>query len=174
MPIYTKTGDRGETSLFGGKRLSKSDLQIDAYGTIDELTSFLGMTIFKIKDEHDKLFLTQIQRDLYQIMGVLADADISLEELSKQIPTFEKKIDEMTAALPRLNKFILPGGTEEAAWFHIVRTICRKAERNVIELIHTKQWKNESRHIIVQYLNRLSDLLFTYARWYNKEQEILT
>lgn len=174
MPIYTKTGDRGETGIFGGKRLPKSDLQIDTYGTIDELTSFLGMTILKIKDQSTKDILTHIQRDLYQIMGVLAGADTSLTLLSPQISTFEKKIDEMDEKLPSLNRFILPGGTEEAAWFHIVRTICRNAERKVVELVRTKEWNNQSAHIIIQYLNRLSDLFFTFARWYNNEKEIVT
>ena len=174
MPIYTKTGDKGETSLFGGKRLLKSDLQIDAYGTIDELTSFLGMIIVKITDKNDATFLTQIQKDLYQIMGVLAGANSPIESLSQRITLFEQKIDTMESNLPKLHRFILPGGTELAAWFHIVRTVCRRAERDTVSLNTKGQISSDIMMLIIQYLNRLSDLLFIYARWYNKEHEILT
>lgn len=174
MPIYTKTGDRGETSLFGGKRLSKADIQIEAYGTIDELTSFLGMVIVKTDEKKDKEFFTVIQKDLYQIMGVLAGANSPIESLSERITLFEQTIDIVEEKLPKLHRFILPGGTESAAWFHIVRTICRRAERNLVALQATKKINEQTMMLNIQYLNRLSDLLFTYARWYNKEHEILT
>lgn len=174
MPIYTKTGDTGETSLFGGKRLSKADIQIEAYGTIDELTSFLGMIIVKIKSKKDQEFLTIIQKDLYQIMGVLAGANSPIESISERITLFEQTIDKLEGKLPKLHRFILPGGTELSAWLHIVRTICRRAERNIVALQSTKKMNAETLLLSIQYLNRLSDLLFTYARWYNKENEILT
>lgn len=174
MPIYTKTGDRGETSLFGGKRLSKADIQIEAYGTVDELTSFLGMIIVKIESSEDKDFLTHIQKDLYTIMGVLAGANSPIESLSERITLFEHKIDEIEKKLPKLHRFILPGGTETSAWFHIARTVCRRAERNIVSLQSTKKIDTQIIIICIQYLNRLSDLLFTYARWYNKEHEIVT
>ena len=157
MPIYTKTGDSGQTSLFGGKRLSKSDPQIEAYGTVDELTSFLGMIIVKTKSKEDKEFLTLIQKDLYQIMGVLAGANSPIEVISERVKLFEQKIDVMESKMPKLHRFILPGGTETASWFHIVRTVCRRAERSVVAV--------NSAPLIIQYLNRLSDLLFVLARY---------
>lgn len=174
MPIYTKTGDKGTTSLFGGKRLSKADIQIEAYGTIDELTSFLGMIIVKIKSKKEREFFTTTQNDLYQIMGVLAGANSPIESLSERITLFEQTIDSLEIKLPKLNRFILPGGTELSAWFHIVRTICRRAERNVVALQQTKKIDEKKILLSIQYLNRLSDLMFTYARWYNREQEIIT
>lgn len=174
MPIYTKTGDKGQTSLFGGKRLSKADIQIEAYGTVDELTSFLGMITVKIKPQIDKDFITYIQKDLYTIMGVLAGANSPIESLSERITLFEQKIDELEKKLPKLTRFILPGGTELAAWFHIARTVCRRAERNVVALHTTKQLNDTTIILCIQYLNRLSDLLFTLARWYNKKNEIIT
>lgn len=165
MPIYTKTGDKGMTSLYGGKRVSKSDIQIDAYGSIDELTSFIGVVVSKIKSKQDRQFLIKIQRDFHQIMAVLAGANINLEFLTEKIFSFEKKIDNMEKTLPKLNKFILPGGTEMSAWFHILRVICRRAERNAVRFNNDEQ--------IVKYLNRLSDLFFTMARQYGKNQEVV-
>ncbi len=173
MPIYTKTGDRGETSLFGGKRLSKADIQIEAYGTIDELTSFLGMITVKIKSKKEGEFFTAIQKDLYQIMGVLAGANSPIESLSERITLFEQTIDSLEKKLPKLHNFILPGGTELSAWFHIVRTICRRAERITVALQSTNKMDDTNMLLIIQYMNRLSDLLFTFARFYNKEHEVL-
>lgn len=175
MPIYTKTGDKGETSLFGGKRLSKADIQIAAYGTVDELTSFLGMIMVKIKPKKEQDFLLAVQKDLYSVMGVLAGADSPIESLSGRITLFEQQIDSLEKKLPKLSRFIIPGGTELSAWFHIVRTVCRRAERNVVEAYsNTLLQNNPSMKIIIMYLNRLSDLLFTLARWYNRQNEIVT
>ncbi len=174
MPIYTKTGDKGTTSLFGGKRLSKANIQIEAYGTIDELTSFLGMICVKIQSKKEQTFFTTIQKDLYQIMGDLAGYKSPIESLSPRITLFEQTIDTLEKKLPKLNRFILPGGTELSVWFHIVRTICRRAERNVVALQQTKKIEEKTLLLIIQYLNRLSDLLFTYARWYNREHELIT
>ena len=149
MPIYTKTGDKGTTSLFGGKRLSKADIQIEAYGTVDELTSFLGMITVKISSKKEQTFFTTIQKDLYQIMGDLAGYHSPIESLSQRITLFEQTIDTLEKKLPKLNRFILPGGTELSAWFHIVRTVCRRAERNVVALQHTK--KIEKKNHIAHY-----------------------
>ena len=166
MSIYTKTGDDGTTAIYGGKKLLKSDLQVEAYGSIDELTSFIGLVLNKLINRKDKLFLISLQKDLYQIMAVLSGANIDLKFLfGEKVLTFENKIDELEKKLPRLNKFILPGGTEISSWFHILRVICRRAERNVVRF--------NNNVIIVKYLNRLSDLLFVMARNYGKNKEIV-
>ena len=166
MSIYTKTGDDGTTAIYGGKRLLKSDLQVEAYGSIDELTSFIGLVLNKLINRKDKLFLISLQKDLYQIMAVLSGANIDSKFLfGEKALTFENKIDELEKKLPRLNKFILPGGTETSSWFHILRVICRRAERNVVRF--------NNNIIIIKYLNRLSDLLFVMARTYGKNKEII-
>lgn len=166
MSIYTRTGDAGTTGLYGGKRILKSDLQVEAYGSIDELTSFIGLVIVKIKNKKDKLFLISLQKDLHQIMASLSGAKTDLEFLfEKKVLSFENKIDELEKKLPKLTKFILPGGTEISSWFHILRVICRRAERNVVRF--------NNNIIIVKYLNRLSDLLFVMARTYGKNKEIV-
>jgi len=165
MSIYTKTGDDGTTALYGGKRLLKSGLQVEAYGSIDELTSFIGLVKDKTKDKRDKVFLINIQKDLYQIMAFLSRAKLDLKFLEEKVLTFENKINELEKKLPKLNRFILPGGTEISSWFQILRVICRRAERKVIRF--------NNNIIIVKYLNRLSDLLFVMARNYGKSKEIV-
>ena len=166
MSIYTRTGDSGTTGLYGGRRLLKSDLQVEAYGSIDELTSFIGLVVNKLINREDKLFLISVQKDLYQIMAVLSGANIDLKFLfGEKVLTFENKIDELEKKLPKLNKFILPGGTEISSWFHVLRVVCRRAERNAVRF--------NNNIIIVKYLNRLSDLLFVMARNYGKNKEIV-
>lgn len=163
MTIYTKTGDDGTTSLFGGKRVLKSDPQVEAYGSVDELTSFLGLVIVKVKDKNQASFLLGIQRDLYKIMGYLAGAKEDMEPLENKVNKIEQLIDNVSPELPELKRFILPGGTELSAWFHVLRTVCRRAERAVVF------YKNSE--IIIKYLNRLSDLFFVLSRFYNQKQE---
>ena len=157
MPIYTRTGDKGETSLYGGKRISKADCQVETYGSIDELTSFIGLLVSKVKKSNDKELLINIQKDLYQIMSFLSG---------------EK--------LPKLNKFILPGGNEISSLFHVVRVLCRKAERRNIDFFNQpfdfaqdKSTINNQQLTIIKYLNRLSDLFFTLARKYGQRQEVV-
>lgn len=172
MPIYTRTGDSGTTSLFGGKKISKADCQIETYGSIDELTSYTGLVVVKLKNKKDINILIQIQKDLYKIMSFLSGAKINLLGLEKKVLEFEKKIDLIEGKLPKLNKFILPGGNEISALFQILRVICRKAERRNIDYFNSKQiTDNELR--IIKYLNRLSDLFFTFARKYGKDNEIV-
>lgn len=191
MPIYTKTGDKGETSLFGAKRVKKYDPQIEAYGSVDELTSFIGLVIAKIptsssglrgagKNQNYKDLLTYIQKDLYSAMGTLCGATSNLSGLEERVITFEKTIDAIDKKLPKLTRFILPQGGEVASLFHITRTVCRRAERNVVHffdqsatLLPTKSG-SAGRGIIVQYLNRLSDLLFMMARLYSRDKEVIT
>ncbi len=167
MKIYTKTGDEGMTGVFGGGRVSKSDLQVEAYGSIDELSSVIGMIIALIHNHQDQLFLTDIQKNLYQCMAYLSGSKTHVDFLVQETEKLEKRIDMMEKKLPFLNRFILPQGGIEVSWLHIARTVCRRAERSVI------RYKIEKN--IVQYLNRLSDFLFVMARSYTKNnQEIQT
>lgn len=172
MPIYTRTGDLGTTGLYGGKRLSKSDLRVEAYGSVDELTSFIGLVINKLKRKDDKLFLTQIQKDLYLVIAVLAGGKKDLNHLTQEVKKIEEKIDKLELNLPKLNKFILPQGNELSSWFHVLRSVCRRAERNVVKYLHSLKTENYKLKII-EYLNRLSDLLFVMARNYGKNKEII-
>ncbi|KKP87138.1 MAG: ATP/cobalamin adenosyltransferase [Candidatus Roizmanbacteria bacterium GW2011_GWA2_35_8] len=172
MPIYTRTGDKGETSLYGGKRISKADCQVETYGTIDELTSFIGLLIIKIKKVNDKKLLIDIQKDLYRIMGFLSGAKIDLSTLKTKVIDFEKQIDSIEKKLPKLHKFILPGGNEISSLFHVVRVLCRKAERRNIDFFNQSTIGSQQLAII-KYLNRLSDLFFVMARKYGQRREVV-
>lgn len=170
MPIYTKTGDKGETSLFGGARVPKTHPQIEASGTIDELTSLVGLVATKLRENDQQELLRTIQHDLYQIMShVSGFATSTLEHLPENAQRFEKVIDEYTKSLPELREFILPGGTELSGWFHVLRTQTRKAERAVIRAFET--YNAPAKKQVVQYLNRLSDLFFTLARTHTQGKE---
>jgi cob(I)alamin adenosyltransferase len=174
VSIYTKTGDDGTTALFGGKRIPKYDDRVEVYGSIDELTSYIGLIISKVENTQDKKFLTDIQTDLYQAMSVLAGYALPLDRLEKQIKDFENYIDQLDKTLPKLTKFILPQGSEIASLFQIVRTIARRVERMTVKLFDTDHSiKKESKEIIMKHLNRLSDLFFIMGRKYNKEHEIV-
>ena len=173
MSIYTRTGDKGKTSVYGGKRVSKSDPQVEAYGSIDELTSYLGLISLKLKVKSEKLFLQNIQKDLYQIMSHLSGSNVTVNYLDRRVKEFEKQIDQMDKKLPKLTRFILPGGNELSAWFHILRTICRRSERSVIKYSNNLT-TNYQLLTTIKYLNRLSDLFFTLARFYNKGKDFLT
>ena len=175
MSIYTKTGDEGTTSLFGGNRVIKSDPQIEACGSIDEVTSFVGMVTSKLRRDEDKDFFIQIQKDLYTIMGYLAGAEQDLKPLQTRVTLFEKRIDIIESSLPKLNRFIIPGGSEMSSLCHVVRTVIRRGERRVAEyLFDNKLNEKKDSKIMIQYLNRLSDLFFTVARFYNEEKELIT
>jgi cob(I)alamin adenosyltransferase len=167
MSIYTRTGDDGTTATYGGGgiRKSKSNPLFYAIGSVDELTSFIGLVIGKLNNKKDKLFLTGVQRNLYLIMASLSGDKKDLDNLNGEVKIIEKKIDEMELNLPKLNKFILPQGTELSSWFHVLRSVCRRAERNVVK------FKNNL--VIVKYFNRLSDLFFVIARTYGKNKEII-
>ncbi len=169
MPIYTKTGDKGTTSLFGGKRIAKYDDRVEAYGSADELTSYLGLlTTEKLTPSHKKLLIS-IQKDLYKVMAFMANAKVPIVDLERQVKHFEQIIDKLSTKLPKLNRFILPGGTKTSALFQISRTVCRRTERNVSKVFKSGLTKEE--YVILQYLNRLSDLLFVLARFYGKGKE---
>jgi len=166
MKIYTKTGDQGETSLYGGKRVLKNNIQIEAYGTVDELNSYVGLlrSFPCLHQQRDTLI--QIQDRLFTLGSALAaDAEntkLNYPSLSqKDIVLLETEIDTMDNSLVPMTAFILPGGNQEISFCHIARTICRRAERNVITLNQIQKVDT----LIIQYLNRLSDYLFTLSRW---------
>ncbi|MBI3385170.1 cob(I)yrinic acid a,c-diamide adenosyltransferase [Candidatus Gottesmanbacteria bacterium] len=191
MKIYTRTGDGGQTSLYGGKRVLKSDLRIEAYGSVDELNSVVGVVItesqknkttkilfersenFSLRSKNNLIsfeeVLLEIQGDLLLIGSLLAGYKISsikYQVLSSK--KLENLIDNLEKGLPELRNFILPGGSRTGSLLHLARTICRRAERRVVEL---NQKETIDKNIII-YLNRLSDLLFVMARFVNKEEGI--
>ncbi|HOY16442.1 MAG TPA: cob(I)yrinic acid a,c-diamide adenosyltransferase [Haliscomenobacter sp.] len=162
--IYTKTGDKGETGLFGGKRLPKYDLRIESYGTVDELNSYIGLLRDFLQDEATRDFLKAIQDRLFTIGANLAsDPDKSMSTpdlLETDVQALEQQMDRMDETLPALKNFILPGGHPTVSYCHIARTVCRRAERQVVALA-----ANEAvDEIIMVYLNRLSDYLFVLSR----------
>jgi cob(I)alamin adenosyltransferase len=164
MKIYTKTGDKGMTSLLSGERAFKNDPRIKAYGTVDELNSFVGLLAsYDLKEQH-KTFLQNIQNKLYHagsLLAVRGKTKFKLTEIeNSDIEGIEKEIDLMNAKLPELKHFIIPGGSHEAAVCHICRTVCRRAEREVVELAE----KENTDDRIVIFLNRLSDYFFVLSR----------
>lgn len=168
MKIYTKTGDDGNTSLFGGERVKKNNLRIDSYGTIDELNAAIGITLTENLDSEIKIVLTEIQNKLFQIGSELASPKNVKSSAIKKIANeeiffLENSIDKFDEKLPPIKNFILPGGSKGSAHLHFARTICRRAERIIVEL---KEKENVSDNLLV-YVNRLSDLLFTLARYEN-------
>ena len=171
MKIYTRTGDSGDTGLFGGGRVPKDDPRVEAYGDVDELNAVIGMARSAESMPRVDEVLVPIQRDLFSIGALLATPDLEKMQshLAKarigdeRIAELERAIDACDQELEPLRAFILPGGTQKAAALHVARTVCRRAERRVIHL----QREVELPQIVVVYLNRLSDLLFTLARLAN-------
>lgn len=161
MKIYTKTGDKGETSLLGGTRVSKAHQKIEAYGTVDELNAIVGMLVSS--DDRYIEILKEIQNNLFNIGSLLAterEVNFKLPEIVEEdITRLEKAIDEMNDFLPELRTFVLPGGNMSNAYAHMARTVCRRAERRVVVL-------DGDQDIIIRYLNRLSDYFFVLGRAY--------
>jgi len=165
MKIYTKTGDNGTTALYGGLRLSKSDLRIEAYGTVDELNAYIGLVATYMEEKEYTDLLQQIQSRLFDIGTHLAaepgKKNLILPEIPESaIVALETYIDKMNEYLPELKFFILPGGSKSAAVCHVARTVCRRAERGVVRLTENEQVAS----VMLRYLNRLSDFLFVLAR----------
>ncbi len=166
--IYTKTGDAGKTSLIGGTKVPKSHIRINAYGTVDELNSFIGLLGDQLSDTHGREQLRKIQDRLFTIGSSLA-CDPT-KEISMQIPDLvesdisllENEMDNMNLVLPEMKSFILPGGSPAVSTAHICRTICRRAERIIVELDGSEPL---GQPLIIKYLNRLSDYLFILARY---------
>jgi cob(I)alamin adenosyltransferase len=176
MPIYTRTGDKGDTSLFDGSRVLKSHPRVETYATIDELNSLLGEVVaFLPKAKFTKLSkdIETIQHDLFAIGSALAmPHPLPVVGLDKRPKEFEEMIDVMTKKMPELKNFILPGGGKSGALLHVARTHARRAERRLVALLEHEEVDPH----ILKYLNRLSDLLFTMARYVNyqtKEKEII-
>jgi len=178
MKIYTGVGDRGKTSLFSGERVTKADLRVEAYGDVDELNSTLGVLVATLAEGQEELRveLQRIQAELFQVGSWLATTPDSLaaEALEPIIPehgrALEAAIDRMEEDLPRLTGFILPGGHISAAWTHVARTVCRRAERRVVRLSDAGEESPSGAGLedILVYLNRLSDYLFVLARYCNQ------
>lgn len=165
MKVYTRKGDTGYTALFGGKQILKCEELVEMYGSLDELNSRIGLIASQIEVLDVQEFLFEIQKDLLQIGCVLAGWSGKLKGIKKRVYEMEARIDMMDKELPKLQNFILPGGSELGARLHITRSICRKVERQLVS--YKQEQTVDSR--IIPYLNRLSDLLFVLARFINKQ-----
>lgn len=163
--VYTKTGDKGETSLIGGTRVPKHHIRIESYGTVDELNSYIGLIRDQNIDEQSKTVLIEIQDRLFTIGSSLASdpekSKMKIPDLKEEDITFlEKEIDKMDELLPEMKSFVLPGGHTTVSFCHIARCVCRRAERLTIQLSEN-DYVNE---LVIKYLNRLSDYLFVLSR----------
>jgi len=173
MKIYTKTGDRGETSLFGGQRVPKDALRIEAYGTVDELNSLIGVAETEARDPEFRRMLAGIQSRLFDVGADLASPGTGKSTRIRRIEgsdaqALEQMIDRVEETLTPLSSFILPGGSPLAARLHLARAVCRRAERSVVRLSHDE----EISPAVVVFLNRLSDLLFVLARQANQQARV--
>ena len=165
MKIYTKTGDKGQTSLVGGTRVSKASLRIETYGTVDELNAYIGLVRDQVVNEFRRELLKEIQDRLFTIGSVLAS---EIDQTKKQIPDLhesdiqllESEMDKIDAVVPPLRAFILPGGHQSVSFCHVARTVCRRAERLAIALNEEEPVEE----LVIKYLNRLSDFLFMLSR----------
>jgi len=168
LKIYTKTGDKGKTSLIGGTKVPKSHIRIDSYGTADELNSFIGLLGDQLDDENSKKNLREIQDRLFTIGSSLAcdpekEHALRIPDLKEQDVTFlENEMDKMNASLPVMKNFILPGGHPAVSTAHICRCVCRRAERICVGMQENKVFVDP---LVIKYLNRLSDYLFVLARF---------
>lgn len=168
MKIYTKTGDKGKTSLFGGDRVEKNNIRIKAYGSVDELNSVIGLILTESVNIKTREMLNNIQQTLFVVGGELATprnvkSSMISKVSDKDVAKLENGIDELEIKLKPLKNFILPGGSRAAAMLHFARTVCRRAEREIVELNHNEKINLK----IINYINRLSDLFFVYARFEN-------
>ena len=172
VKIYTKTGDKGQTSLFGGQRVPKDSPRIEAYGTIDELNSALGFARSLNESKEVDALLGEIQIDLFTLGADLAtprDSTATVRRVEEaDISRLERHIDSLDAGLEPLQNFILPGGSQVAAVVHLARTVCRRAERLIVKLGR----EEAIGELPVVYLNRLSDLLFVLSRWINAKSRV--
>jgi len=171
MKIYTRTGDHGDTRLFDGTQVRKSDPRVDAYGNVDELNSLIGAAASFLQDQELRGILAAIQRDLFSVGAQLADPrHHGKKQKSKLDPSrvtaLEETIDRFETELPPLRQFILAGGSPAGAMLHVARTVCRRAERGVVALADN----TEIDPLTIEYLNRLSDFLFVMARLVNQRQ----
>ncbi len=170
MKIYTRTGDAGETALFDGRRVPKSDLRVEAYGEVDELNALVGQALAEPLDDDLAAMLREVQRDLFALGGRLADPSRRIADRVQKaviadadVARLEGWIDTLERELPPLRHFILPGGSRAAALLHVCRTACRRAERRVVQL-----GAEAVEPQVLAYVNRLSDFLFVLARAVNR------
>jgi cob(I)alamin adenosyltransferase len=171
MSIYTRFGDKGKTALHTGKTVSKGSARVEAYGNLDELNSFLGIVLSQLKDKKIRKEILDIQNDLFEIGASLAGPGEKqhqklAQKLKKRVIEFEREIDFLTAKLPKLKNFILPSG-KTGSLLHYGRTVARRAERRTVALAEKEVVLAE----VLIYLNRLSDLLFTFARFINYKEK---
>lgn len=175
MKVYTKTGDKGQTSLVGGQRVSKCCDRLESYGTVDELNSHIGLLIAMCSDDADKAFLTDIQGALFVVGGYLATDNTQREVRQGNIVTadmvesVEHEIDRLQELLPPLRLFILPGGSMAASQAHVCRTVCRRSERCILRLAECGAEVDEQ---VLSYVNRLSDYFFVLARKLNVDAHV--
>tara|TARA_B110000977_G_scaffold154275_1_gene196084 strand:+ start:241 stop:807 length:567 start_codon:yes stop_codon:yes gene_type:complete len=169
MKVYTKTGDKGETSLFGGTRVSKGNARIHSYGTVDELNSYIGL-LRDLSEENDRnIELIRIQDRLFTLGAILAtESEVALKKLPlitlSDVSNLEVAIDQMETSLEPIKTFVLPGGHPTVSYCHVARCVCRRAERLTVELSEHSQVDA----LVIQYLNRLSDYLFVLSRFFAK------
>lgn len=167
LKIYTKTGDKGQTSLIGGTRVPKHHIRIESYGTVDELNSHIGLIRDQQIDEHSKSILIEIQDRLFTIGSSLASdpekSKMKIPDLKEEdITLLEQEIDKMNETLPEMKSFVLPGGHTTVSYCHIARCVCRRAERLTIHLSESSS--GAVAELVIKYLNRLSDYLFVLSR----------
>jgi len=171
MKAYSGTGDKGETSLYGGTRVEKADPRVEAYGAVDELNSQIGVARAHIKAKKLNAILKGVQRDLWVLGGDLASELLTanVPRISReQLDRLESVTDELNSGLPRLRRFILPGGSISGAELHVARAVCRRAERRTVALSKVESINPD----VLPYINRLSSLLFVLARTVNKTQRV--
>ncbi len=169
MRIYTKFGDKGNTQLLGGGVVPKNDLRVEAYGNVDELNSVLGIAIAFCELEEVSSSLGAIQRDLFRIGAELASKGERTRPVApSRVSDMEAEIDRLWDQLPPLQNFIIPGGSKTASLLHHARTVCRRAERSIVALSQEEQVAPD----LIVYVNRLSDLLFTQARYVNYRKKV--
>lgn len=171
--VYTRTGDKGTTSLVGGTRVPKNHIRLEAYGTVDELNSEIGVLISLLPEGHDADFLQGVQNQLFVVGSNLA-TDQSITELRQasvvsadKVAEMESEIDRIDSELPPLRAFVLPGGSQASAVCHVCRTVCRRCERRILTLAQEAEVQEE----LMKYINRLSDYLFVLARKLNHDSK---
>jgi cob(I)alamin adenosyltransferase len=172
MKIYTKTGDKGQTSLYDGTRIDKDSLRVESYGTVDELNSSIGFAIKFVEDDSIKESLKKIQMRLFFVAGELAtieEGKYIYKVREEDILALEKIIDDYIPKITGGDKFIVPGSSKAAAALHVSRTICRRAERRIITL----KRHEEVSDILLKFVNRLSDVLYTYARYSESDLKVM-
>ncbi len=157
MGIYSRTGDTGETATHAGKRVQKDHASIEAYGTLDELNSFLGLAAAHSASRHTQAILKRVQKEIFDLGASVFSGEVPVGEAN--VKALERDIDGMESRLKPLKHFIIPGGTKEAAFLHCARTVCRRAERKLVSA--------KAGRMTIKYMNRLSDLLFVLARHEN-------